>query len=138
MSQKTLDQTEELKTFEVWHIENYGDSGGDRYYNGVIIAKDINAAIEEFKKEWIKPEFKDDITEDYQDQGLCYLETGLEWYKDGELLTNEQIEELENKHEIDISDMLENFDDKLDFEISYIEHVYELRDNDFEDNEEEE
>lgn len=126
-----LENNQELKEFEIYHIENYGDSGGDRYYNGAINAVSMDKAIEIFKNEWIKPEFKDDITEDYQDQGLCYLETGLEWFKNGDLLNDEQIEELESKYEMDISDMLDNFDDKLDFDISCVEHIYELRDNDF-------
>lgn len=124
--------TQELKTFEVWHIENNGYNS-DRYYNGEIHAENIDKAIEIFKNEWIKPEFVKDIDEDYQDEGLAYLNTGLEYYSHGEIITKEQIEGLEKEFDMDINDIIENYEGnhKIEsLELGSLEHIYELKDPD--------
>ena len=114
-----------MKTFSVNHIEDNGE-GADYYYNGDILAEDLDKAIEEFKNEWLNKEIdKNDIMVTQSDEDMEILEIDTEWFKDGELLTDKEIEELESKYQMDISDMIDNFD--LGFEISYLTHSYEIK-----------
>jgi hypothetical protein len=120
------DQAPKLKTYEVYHMES-NDYTSDRYYNGTVEAKNIDQAIEVFKKEYIREEYYDQIRVEETDKDMFDNETalisgGTDYYLDGELLSNEELERLEDEHDSEIGDLLENKD--LDF--GYLDHFYEL------------
>lgn len=117
-----------MKTFKVTHIEDYND-GADHYYKGDIIADNLDKAVQEFKNEWLEEDYnRDNITVVDSFEDMETLEIQTDWFKDGEQLTDKEIEELEKEHDMDISDMFDNFD--LGFEISYLTHLYKIEEID--------
>ncbi len=120
-------EQQKLKTYEVYHME-LNDYNSDRYYNGSIEAKNIGEAIEIFKNNFIQEQYHDQITIENIDKDMFDMETvllngGTDYFLDGELLSDQELEELEKKHDMEIGDLLENSD--IDF--GYCDHYYELQ-----------
>lgn len=117
-----------MKTFEVTHIEDMGDYS-DFYSHGTIEAENLDLAIKEFKDNWLEEDYnRDNITVINSDSDYELLEIQMDYFMDGNMLNDKEIEELEKKYDMDISDMIDNFD--LDFDIGFVSHQYEIKEID--------
>ncbi len=128
MAQQQEQQAPKLKSFEVYHIEST-EFDSERYYNGTIEAISTDQAIEIFKKEWIKEEYQDNVhvesvDKDGSDMDVIMINTGTEYFINGNEATDQDIEELENKHDCDLSWLIDGNIEGV--EIGWMDHYYEL------------
>lgn len=128
MNNKNNSQIETVtktKTYNVYHIEDMGDYS-ERYYHGTIEAKNLDEAENQFIDYWLEDDYnRDNLTNIASDEEYTVLEVATDYYNNGELLTDEAIEELEKKYDMELTDMIDNFDLE-GVDIGYITHSYEI------------